>query len=115
MSKVFDDTLKASADSFFCLPGAETVTYFPASGSSRQIKAVVSRTGPGNLPGVEGGSLPAFEVLVKNDSAEGIASETIDTGGDRIECAKRVGERLKIMRLTEIINHDAGMMLLKGI
>jgi len=114
MSDVFDKTLVAAADSFFCLPGAEYVTYFPASGASRRIKAVISRSGPENQPGVSGGSLPAFEVLVKNDSASGIASELIDTGGDKIECAKRVDERPKIMRLTEVLNHDAGMMLLKA-
>jgi hypothetical protein len=112
MDNVFDDTLKSAAESFFQLPGAETVTYFPAGGISRQIKAVISRTGPEGLPSIAGGSLPAFIVLVKNDSAEGIASDNVDTGGDKIECAKRIDKRPKVMRITEIINHDAGLMLL---
>ena len=112
MSDVFDDTIAAAAESFFCLPGAETVTYFPAAGAGLRIKAVISRRGPENQPGVSGGSLPAFEVLVKNDSAEGIASGSLDTGGDKIECAKRVDQRPKVLRITEIINHDAGLVLL---
>jgi hypothetical protein len=112
MSDIFDDTLKAAADSFFCLPGTEMVTYYPATGTARRIKAVVSRAGPANLPGVDDGSLPAFSVLVKNDSAEGIASQSVDTGGDKIECAKNVAERPKLLRITEIISHDAGLMLL---
>jgi hypothetical protein len=112
MSETFDKTLIAAADSFFQLPGAELVTYFPSGGISRRIKAVISRAGPENIPGVSGGSLPAFEVLVKNDSDEGIASDQLDTGGDKIECAKRVEQRPKMLRLTEIINHDAGLILL---
>lgn len=108
----FDKTLIAAADSFFELPGAETVTYLPASGASRKIRAVITRTGPENLPSVSGGSLPAFGVLVKNHATAGISSETIDTGGDKIECAKRLDERPKVLRLIEIINHDAAMMLL---
>jgi len=112
MSDVFDDTLKAAADSFFCLPGAEMVTYFPATGSARRIKAVITRTGPANLPGVDDGSLPAFSVLVKNDTESGIASQSVDTGGDKIECAKRMAERPKMLRITEVIGHDAGLMLL---
>lgn len=114
MSDVFDDTLVASADAFFQLPGAEMVTYFPAAGISRRIKAVISRSGPENQPGVSGGSLPAFEVLCKNDSAEGIASDSVDTGGDKIECAKRLDERPKTMRITEILNQDAGLILLSA-
>ena len=112
MSDVFDDTLKAAADSFFLLPGAEMVTYFPATGSARRIKAVVSRTGPANLPGIADGSFPGFSVLVKNHATEGIASDSVNTGGDKIECAKRVAERPKLLRLTEIIDHDAGLVLL---
>ena len=112
MSDTFDKTLIASADAFFKLPGAEPVTYFPAGGVSRRIEAVISRTGAEGLPGVAGGSLPAFEVLVRNDDAEGIASEAVDTGGDKIECSKRVAARPKVMRITEVLNHDAGLMLL---
>jgi len=112
MSDVFDDTLKAAAESFFQLPGTEMVTYFPVSGTVRRIKAVVTRSGPENLPGMEAGGLPAFEILVRNHATKGIASDTVDTGGDKIEFAKNVDERPKVMRITEIINHDAGLMLL---
>jgi len=104
MSDVFDDTLASAAGSFFLLPGREIVTYYPASGSARQISAVITRSEPG--------SPPAIEALVLNDPAEGIASEDMDTGGDEIECAKRVGEKPKRLRITEILNQDAGLMLL---
>jgi hypothetical protein len=90
------------------LPGAETVTYFPRSGSSRQIRAVITRPGAEQMAGVAGGSAPQFEVLVKNDSASGIASDELDTGGDKVELAGRDGKKPEQVRLIELLNHDAG-------
>jgi hypothetical protein len=113
MSDVFDDTLKAAAESFFLLPDAEWVTYVPRSGASRRIRAVVTRSEWLPLPGAEGGSQPPMDVLVKNDAAAGIASETVDTGGDRIEVAPNVTEPPAMFRIVELVNHDAGLMLLK--
>jgi len=104
MSDVFDDTLASAAGSFFLLPGTETVTYYPASGDSRQISAVITRSEPGRMPVVN--------ALVMNSETEGIASDLVDTGGDKIECAKRVGEKPGLLRITEVLNHDAGLMLL---
>ena len=108
MSDVFDDSLKAAAGNFFLLPGAETVTYRPAGGDSREISAVVTRAEPGRLLG----SLPVINALVMNSSTDGISSEEIDTGGDKIELPKRVGESAKIMRITEVVSQDAGLMLI---
>ena len=104
MSDVFDDSLAASAGSFFLLPGAETVTYWPASGSSRSISAVVTRSEPGRMP--------VINALVMNSETEGIASDEVDTGGDKIELGKRVGESPKKLRITEILSQDAGLVLL---
>ena len=104
MSDVFDDTLAAAAGSFFLLPGTETVTYYPAAGDSRQISAVITRSEPGRMP--------VINALVINSETKGIASDEVDTGGDKLECAKRVGEPPKLLRITEIINQDAGLMLL---
>jgi len=95
----FDTTLELSADSFFLLPGAGYVTYFPATGEARKIQAVVNYPGP--------------EVLVKNSSSDGIASDEVDTGGDKIKMAPRDGKVPVLMRITRIISQDAGMMKLK--
>lgn len=115
MSDVFDKTLELSADSFFLLPGIETITYFPASGASREIKAVVNRTGP-ELPGdFSGGQRDSVEILVKNNSTDGIASTEIDTGGDKAQIGIRGNRRPILMRITEILSQDAGMMKLKVI
>ena len=108
----FDTTLELSADSFFLLPGATYVTYFPASGLSRKIQAVI------NYPGSEkiaelGGGRQVSEVLVKNSSSDGIASDEVDTGGDKLKMAPREGMVPVLMRITRIISQDAGMMKLK--
>jgi hypothetical protein len=108
MSEAFDQTIAAAADSFFLLPGAETVTYYPRSGAGRQIKAVVSRIGDEQMAGVAGGSRPRAEVLVKNNSASGISSAELDTGGDKLEVAARQGQRPEMLRLIELLDHDAG-------
>ena len=104
MSDVFDDTLASAAGSFFLLPGAETVTYYPAAGAGRQISAVITRSEPGRMP--------VINALVINNVTGGISSDEVDTGGDKIEVAKRVGEKPGLLRITEVINHDAGLMLL---
>lgn len=113
MPDAFDETLTASSDAFFQLPGAEYVTYVPASGSARRIRAVIYRPGPEQLAGRSGGSRPAVEVLVRNSSTAGIASTEIDTGGDKINVAANVNEKPETMRIVEVLNHDAGCVLLK--
>ena len=109
MSTTFDRTLVSAADSFFLLPGAETVLYKPKTGSPRSIRAVVSRNQAEPIAGVDGGSAPRFEVLVKNDGTNGIASDELDTGGDRIDMAKRVADIPKTLRLVELLSQNAGL------
>lgn len=112
MNDAFDETLVAAADNFFLLPGAEPITYFPVSGDSKKIWAVVTRIEAEQMPALDGGSRPQFEVLVKNDESEGIASDKVNTGGDKIELGLRVDNIPKMLRICEILNQDAGMILL---
>jgi hypothetical protein len=114
MTTSFDNTLKLAAKSIKLLPGAEYVTYIPLSGSRRKIQAVVTRNEADQIAEVQGGNLPKIEVLVENDFINGITSEQIDTGGDKIEMAERVDEKPVILRLVNIINHDAGFMLIEA-
>jgi len=108
----FDTTLKLSADSFFLLPDSEYVTYFPVSGDSRRIQAVVNRPGPERIAEI-GGGREVGEVLVKNSSSDGIASTEVDTGGDKIKMGPRAGSVPVLLRITKIISQDAGMIKLK--
>lgn len=115
MTDAFDKTLVISADSFFLLPDTETITYFPVSGASRQIKAVVDRPGPEALGDLSGGQRENIEILVKNNGTDGIASTDVDTGGDKVQIGIRGNRRPIMMRITEILGQDAGMMKLKVI
>lgn len=115
MTDVFDQTLQASADSFFLLPGMECITYFPASGASRQIKAVVQRIEAAQIDDLSGGSREPVQFLVKNDSVDGISSDEVNTGGDKVEIAMRTANMPVILRIVEIVNQDAGMLELKAI
>lgn len=96
---------------------AESVVYHPhrfhtdAARESRTIKAVVIRNQVATFNPDEQ-ILEEYEVRVANDSDSGISSEELDTGGDQIEFAPRVGEtprRISIQMLTE---HDEGMLVL---
>jgi len=113
MSDQFDKTLELSADSFFLLPGTEYVTYFPGAGGSRRILAVINRPGPEQMDDLSGGQREVNEVLVKNNSVDGIASTEVDTGGDKMQVGIRDGTRPVMARIVEILSQDAGMMRLK--
>ena len=97
---IFDNTLVHVSDSIDLLPGCEVVTYISQSGGKRRIKAVVTRK-------------EDVRVLVKNSVEKGISSLEIDTGTDRLEIASRINKAPDSFRIEEIINEDAGFILLK--
>ena len=100
---------------------SETVTYHPASGESRQIKAVVDRSPPADLPGAPAGALaPKATIAVANrataisdDTIGGISTSELDTGGDMIALAVRIGQDPTQRPLKRVVNQDAGMITLE--
>jgi len=113
MPTTLERTLRRSADSFLLLPGAEWVTYLPRSGSTRRIRAVVVRTPVESMPAATGSTRPVFDVTVKNDSADGISSDEVDTGGDRLKLAPNVNERPRTTHVLSVVEHNAGTMVLR--
>jgi len=107
------DTLLANSASDFTDTFGETVTYYPASGGSREITAVVKRQPPEILEGSIRGHSPVLIVFVENDATTGIASTEIDIGGDEIQVPLRVGDTSSRRRITQIRNQDAGMLELE--
>ena len=91
----------------------ETIVYKPRGGGSRSIEAVVTRAGAEGLGGAPAGNAPLSNILVKNDSTEGISSSEIDTGGDKVTIAHRIGDTAQDRRITNIIGQDCGMMTLE--
>lgn len=103
----YERVLKQASDSFFSLPGAGYVTYYPKSGSARRIRAVIER------PGEMEAGREVVLILVKNSTTSGIASAQINTGGDKVEVSQRDNKRPIRMKIAEILNHDAAMLKLK--
>ena len=112
MTSEFDQELIDTAAEHLTTFG-ETVTYYPKAGGSRSITAVVSRQPPGSLDGAPHGHAPRLSVHVKNDATAGISSAEIDTGGDELNLAVRIGEAAENRRITKILNMDHGMLELE--
>lgn len=91
----------------------ETVTYYPKAGGSREITAVVTRGQPAELDGAPHGHADRLTIQVANDATTGISSDEVDTGGDEVKLARRIGETAANKRITKLISQDAGMMELE--
>jgi len=97
---------------------AESVTYYPhvgfgESSSSRSITAVVIRNQEVALSPDGGEAIVAsFEVHVSNNATTGISSSEVDTGGDQIGLASRIGGTVKRRSIIQMTEHDTGMLVL---
>lgn len=94
---------------------AETVTYYPhrfgTPATPREIKAVVVRNQVTTFNPDEQIS-PEFEVRVANNSTTGISSTELNTGGDKLKFAARVGETESKRSIQYLAEHDTGMLVL---
>jgi len=94
---------------------AESVTYYPhrfgTQATPRVITAVVIRNQVAVFNPDEQ-IVPEFEVRVANDSATGISSEELNTGGDQIKLAVRIGETATKRTIQIMSEHDDGMLVL---
>lgn len=94
---------------------AETVTYYPhrfgAAATPRTIKAVITRQQVAVFE-PDQQIIPEFEVRVANDATTGISSEELNTGGDQIKFAARIGETETKRSIQYLTEHDDGMLVL---
>ncbi len=92
---------------------SESITYVPASGDERTIDALIDRRIPPQ-PVPPGRGVRSFLLVsVANNSTTGISSAEIDTGGDTLRLAKRLGETATTVGIAKIVSHDNGMMTLE--
>jgi len=115
------DTLGLSDDAKLFLDAfnAEEIVYYPLSGGSRVIKAVIFRMPAQPITGSPGGVGKHIEVYVANagtsttdDEYGGIDASVIDLGGDNLELAVRIGETPVQRRITDMNLEDEGMLKL---
>jgi hypothetical protein len=96
---------------------AEEVTYHPhrfhtaAVREPRPIKAVVTRNQV-SVFNPDEQILTEFEVRVANSATTGISSAELDTGGDQILLAPRLGETPVKKSIQYLTEHDEGMLVL---
>lgn len=90
---------------------AVDVVYYPRDGSaSRTIKGRVER-GTMEIINETGDVLSqAIIVTVENDNGKGIASDEIDTGGDKLAVARRVGKDAEQRSIVRVLSDNAGMV-----
>lgn len=105
---VFDTELKSTAEYFLDTFG-EQITYHPAEGDPRQIKAIIDRDAARGTDAPPSGYGPAITVTIANDAEMGVAITDLDTGRDKIELAVRIGDDPQQRSLGQIISQDAGM------
>ena len=89
----------------------ESITYRPLDGIPRTIQALVTRGSPESMQ--PHGIAPKFTIMVRNDHRHGIASDEIDTGGDRVDIAERYGEMAETRSLASIMSHDPVMLTIE--
>lgn len=107
-----DESLLADADIFLGAFG-EPGTYLPRGGGERAITIIVDREGVSGLGAAPAGQSASWIVTVKNSSTEGVSTSELDTGGDKIKFANRLGETPIGRRIIRIVSQDTGMMQLE--
>lgn len=91
----------------------ETVTYLPAGGGSRSIKAIVDREMPAGLPGVTNVHTSVCFIEVANDVTVGISTAELNTGGDKVSLKVRINEIAQQRRIVRLIKQDEDMIRLE--
>lgn len=104
------DGIDTAAAAVLLTTFAETVTYRPQGGGTREIQAVVER---GVVSEIAGGRTPMAVMLVTNDVVLGITSAELDRGGDRISYPVNIGASPTIRPVKEMPSQTTGMILLE--
>jgi len=109
--------LIADAKKLVAAEGEELV-YKPRSGGSRTILGIVDREAPRAMAESPEG-VPAYSMTIvlvnqaapsESDGVGGISSAELDTGGDKITVALRIGGDAKDRPIAEILGQDEGML-----
>lgn len=117
-----NDLIAADAVNVFCSGNGfdETVTYTPRApdvqNSARDIQAIVTRDPPAPPKANPNYTPPKMIIQVPNDAVKGISSQYLDTGGDTVTVAYRIGKTAQAFRIHIPDKgdwNDAGMLTLE--
>lgn len=104
------DAMVTAAASKFTDCFGESVVYRPRTGAARTIRAIVDRQSYAAIPGLSQGIGPNVTVHVLNSATLGISSTELDTGGDKMDVALRLGKTAETRVIARLVGHDAGML-----
>lgn len=91
---------------------AESITYVPRSGPSRTINAVVFREQIQTLD--ENATVtPIWQIHVANDSTDGITSDELDLGGDKLTFPPRDGKTALTRSIVQLLTQDHGILVVE--
>jgi len=114
------DTLAANASDQFLEIWGEGLIYRPSGGSPRGVTGIVDRDVPEELAEATGVMGESILISVANratsisdDGYGGIASEEVDTGGDKIDVPTRLDAGMRTRTIVRLIDQDGGMMRLE--
>jgi hypothetical protein len=92
---------------------AEQVQFKPRAGGSRTIYAIVDRLPPQRLDADGNVYVASVEIVVKNNSLDGIALSEINNGGDRVTVQVRKGKTASnLLIMGEPLEQDSGLIRL---
>jgi hypothetical protein len=101
-----------SGDDYISVYGEPTtIVYLPRGGGSREIEAIVDWEEEADVAGTA--LSPLIEILVKNNATDGISSNEIDRGGDKVRIPTRIGGSTQDRAIKRILNQDCGMLELE--
>ncbi len=109
----------ASDAALFLGDFGESIVYKPRptqavpSPAPRTITAIVDREPPAFLLEANGLAVPTVHIIVRNSATMGISSDEIDTGGDQVDVALRLGQAATTKRIVRIVQQDAGILRLE--
>lgn len=111
MPSVFDELFATAGFPDLLANYGEPVTYIPRSGGSVSIMAIITRE-PARSYEVNGKVItPRFLLRVHNDAVIGIAVESLDTGGDKVDLLDRpTGTTPKERTIVALLSSDSGVV-----
>lgn len=104
---LLDDVMASDAAALIDPDGfGEPVTYTPRGGSALSINAVVVRRLPDAVEESVSGFAPVMEIYIANDATKGVTA--VDTGGDVVAVADRIGGTARSHPVAKVIDQDHG-------
>jgi hypothetical protein len=103
--------LADAADQVLTLLGHEPIIYLPRGGGAVALEGLIERDVPVVLS--NGRQVAGARMTLRNDATRGIASPTIDTGGDRVRWLPKRGRPERTSRIVRVAQHDAGCVIIE--